>query len=72
MNKIYNLSTSIQGKDGKTHWNTCGLLMIGEKGGKERISVKLNSIPAGEWNGWFSAFERTDNQANTSTDDIEF
>jgi hypothetical protein len=70
MNKLYNLCASQEGKDGKTHWSNVGVLFVGEKDGAEKISVKLNSIPT-NWNGWLSAFERTDDRTKP-TDDVEF
>lgn len=40
------------GKSDKVHWLKCGAVF--EKDG--RFSLKLDCIPTGEWNGWFSLF----------------
>lgn len=45
-------------KDGeeKTRWTNIGVLMTGEKNGKRRTVIKLNTIPVGEWDGFASVF----------------
>ena len=56
-------------KDGeeKTRWTNIGVLMTGEKNGKRRTVIKLNTIPVGEWDGFASVFpidrEHGDNTA---------
>ena len=42
----------------KTAWDRHGVLVV--DGGK--LSIHLDSIPAGEWNGWLNVFERQDDQ----------
>lgn len=37
----------------KNRWQKCGVILSGDKG----FSLKLECIPVGEWNGWFSLFE---------------
>lgn len=37
----------------KSRWQKCGVVFEGDKG----WSLKLEAIPVGEWNGWFSLFE---------------
>lgn len=43
-------------KDGETmkRYAKCGSVFVDEKG---EISIKLDTIPAAEWNGWLSAKE---------------
>lgn len=42
-------------KDGQTkaRWQKCGVVLESDKG----LSLKIEVIPVGEWNGWFSLFE---------------
>ena len=42
----------------KTAWDRHGVLIVDGK----KLSIHLNSIPAGEWNGWFNVYERQDEQ----------
>ena len=42
----------------KTAWDRHGVLIVDNK----KLSIHLDSIPAGEWNGWFNVFERQDDQ----------
>jgi hypothetical protein len=53
--KIYDVVAVVgRRKDDKPNYVNCGVVIEGDKG----LSMKLNSIPAGnEWNGWFSFFE---------------
>lgn len=43
----------------KTTWDRHGVLIVDGK----KLSIHLDSIPTGEWNGWFNVFERQDDQA---------
>lgn len=57
-------------KDGeeKTRWTNIGVLMTGEKNGKRRTVIKLNTIPVGEWDGFASVFPiDREKDGNTST-----
>ena len=38
----------------KSAWNKVGVLIVDPE--KERISLHLDTIPAGDWNGWLSIF----------------
>ena len=49
---VGNKYTNAQGEE-KTSWKNIGAVF--EKDGK--FSIKLESIPVGEWNGWASLFE---------------
>jgi hypothetical protein len=53
--KVYDVVAVVgRRKDDKPNYVNCGVVIQGDKG----LSMKLNSIPAGnEWNGWFSFFE---------------
>jgi hypothetical protein len=42
----------------KTAWDRHGVLIVDGK----KLSIHLDSIPTGDWNGWFNVFERTDDQ----------
>ena len=42
----------------KTAWDRHGVLIVDGK----KLSIHLDSIPAGEWNGWLNVFERQDDQ----------
>ena len=58
-------------KDGeeKTRWTNIGVLMTGEKNGKRRTVIKLNTIPVGEWDGFASVFPiDRDNSSNNNGD----
>lgn len=54
MAKVYDVCAGQKdGKSEKVRWLKVGAVF--EKDG--RLSMKLDSIPAGEWNGWLSLFE---------------
>ena len=40
----------------KTAWDRHGVLIVDGK----KLSMHLDSIPAGDWNGWLNVFERQD------------
>ncbi len=42
----------------KTAWDRHGVLIVDG----EKQSIHLDSIPTGEWNGWFNVFERENDQ----------
>ncbi len=44
--------------EAKTAWDRHGVLVVDGK----KLSIHLDSIPTGEWNGWFNVFEREDDQ----------
>jgi hypothetical protein len=48
-------------KDSKTRWENVGVLI--EKDGK--LSVKLNVIPVGDWDGWLTVKERQEKPASS-------
>jgi len=75
MKHIYDLCSSreIPGKEKKA-WSKHGVLIVQEDG---RMSVKLESMPVGEWNGWLSVFEKRNNEPQQAGsggmgDDIPF
>lgn len=41
--------------NGKTRWRNHGLLIIKDDG---KIRIKLDSIPTGDWDGWFGVYEQ--------------
>ena len=58
------------GKD-KPKYHNVGMLMIKDDG---KMSIKLNSVPACNWNGWLSVFEQKPKEpkpAPEETTDLE-
>lgn len=45
---------NVEGRD-KPNYHKVGILLEKENG---KVSIKLNTIPAGNWNGWLSVFEQ--------------
>ncbi len=58
MNKLYDIVRvqSIEGRE-KPAYHNCGVMIMKPDG---KISIKLNSIPVGDWNGWFNVFPKKD------------
>jgi hypothetical protein len=59
MRQIYNVvrGRDIEGRQGKkTVWDRVGMLLIDG----DKISLRLDTIPAGQWDGWLKAFPRDD------------
>lgn len=53
--KIYDLVWKrSENSEGKARWERCGVLL--DKG--EKKSIKIDLIPAGNWDGWFVVSER--------------
>ena len=68
--RIYNIVTSKSDPNNpdKKYWSQHGILMVGlTDNGEERITLKLNSLPIGEFSGWFSVYpkEEKNNRANS-------
>ncbi len=59
--RIYNIVRPREGKDGKTFWDRHGAMIVDG----DKISIHLDSIPAGEWNGWFNVYPKEDAEAQT-------
>ena len=64
--KIYDLlwkreEKSEDKKDSKTRWENIGVLI--ENDGKR--SVKINVLPAGDWDGWLTVVERKEKSGQT-------
>lgn len=59
-----------EGEDGKMHgvWVTVGTLFSSPHG--SHMSVKLDTVPVGEFNGWLSVFKRDEFDEIKSADDI--
>jgi hypothetical protein len=58
--------------DSKTFWSKCGILLKKDDG---KISLKLESLPVGEWDGWLSVFEqdkKEDKPAPSTGNDVPF
>ena len=50
------------------HWSQHGILIIAiNEHGEERITIKINSLPIGEFNGWFSVYPKEDDPNRSST-----
>lgn len=59
-------------KDGKEKgvWQTVGTLFSTPHG--SRMSIKLDSVPVGDWNGWLSVYKREEeNKPDTLPTDEE-
>lgn len=54
--RIFNITRPREGADGKTYWDRHGILVVDG----DKISIKLESVPVGEWNGWFNCFAPAD------------
>lgn len=54
-----------EGKE-KTFWKPVGILVHDHE--NDRISVHLDVVPAGNWNGWLSAFPKDDKPASAKDD----
>lgn len=69
MSKIYDIVQveSIEGRDKPVYRNP-GIMLVKDDG---KISMKLNSIPAGSWNGWFSLFLKKPKEELEETHDLE-
>ena len=57
--RIYNVVRPREGRDGQTYWDRHGALIVDG----DKISLHLDSIPAGDWNGWFNVFPREERNA---------
>ncbi len=56
MSKIHDLLWKISETKGKAQWEKVGMLLEKEHG---KMSVKLDVLPAGNWDGWPVVSERT-------------
>jgi hypothetical protein len=57
--RIYNIVRPREGKDGKTFWDRHGAMIIDG----DKISIHLDTIPVGEWNGWFNVYPKEEPEA---------
>ena len=55
--------TNAEGEE-KTRWIKVGALFQRDDG---RMSIKLEALPVGEFNGWLSVFEPREKQPNQQT-----
>ncbi len=55
MSKIYDLLWKKSENEGKAQWARVGIMLV-KKDGKK--SMKLDFVPAGEWDGWLVVSER--------------
>lgn len=53
-NKIMNISYAREDGE-KTYWHDMGILIVKEDG---KMSIKLNVMPIGAWNGWLVVSEK--------------
>ena len=60
--KLFNIVRPREGRDGKTYWDRHGILIVKEG----KVSLHLTSIPAGEWDGWFQAYLRDEQDAQAA------
>ena len=47
---------SIEGRE-KPAYTNCGIMLVKDDG---KMSLKLNSVPVGDWDGWLSIFPKKD------------
>ena len=52
--QIYNVVRPREGDNGKTYWDKHGALIVKE----DRISLHIDSIPTGQWDGWLHVYPR--------------
>lgn len=52
----------------KTRWTNIGVIMTGEKNGKQRTVVKLNVVPLG-WDGFANVFPIEKKDGKTAVDE---
>jgi hypothetical protein len=58
--KIYDLLwKKSEDKNGKARWERVGVLMEKEDG---KLSLKIDLIPAGQWDGWLVVSERNEKE----------
>jgi hypothetical protein len=62
MNKVYDLLYKRGEHNGKAQWAKCGVMIEKEDGKK---SVKLDLVPAGNWDGWLVVSERKEREMET-------
>lgn len=60
--RVYNIVRPREYQSGgetKTAWDQHGVLLVDG----DKISIRLQSLPLGEWNGWFNVYPREDAEA---------
>lgn len=60
--RVYNIVRPREYQSGgetKTAWDQHGVLIVDG----EKISIRLQSVPLGEWNGWFNVYPREEADA---------
>ena len=55
MSKVFDLLWKKSESDGKAHWERVGVMLVKDDGKK---SMKMDVIPAGQWDGWLVVSER--------------
>jgi len=71
MSKLFDVVAAVgkytdAGGNEKTRWVNVGSMFEGRDG--RGPSIKLDAVPAGEWNGWLSCFAPKDRQERQSED----
>jgi hypothetical protein len=59
MRQLFNIvrGREYESREGmKTTWDRVGVLVVDG----EKVSLRLDTIPAGQWDGWLKAFPRDD------------
>lgn len=58
-------------KDGKEKgvWHTVGTLFSSPNGSHQ--AIKLDSIPAAEWNGWLSVYKRDEQKPQAPNEEVD-
>ena len=60
MSKLYDLLWKKSEEKGKAKWERVGIMLEKENG---KRSVKLDLVPAGEWDGWLVVSEKKSKEA---------
>ncbi len=54
--------------ENKTSWSRHGILIIDG----DKVSLRIDSIPTGDWNGWLNGFEKEEMQQPVATSHTVF
>ena len=60
MSKVYDLLWKKSENNGKAQWERVGVMLMKDDGKK---SVKLDTLPLGNWEGWLAVSERKPKKA---------
>ncbi len=59
--QIYNVVHPRETRDGQTFWDRVGVMVVEKEAGQDaKINIRLDSLPAHDWDGWLKAFPKDD------------